>query len=200
MYHPWQWDWAELQGSSWGTPDCPSRGRAHVQHPAQVTWGQAHGSRDTQEVTAKDTWGGNGCWIQEELQQQQGTQQLWSHMFTRPAQLAGPAAAPGFDISVSMQAGTATSTEQALKGSQSPSPKLEMCLMHSPEQRFNSSVTIQPKFYLIKKQRSQKELAKVPHTLHYKLLQWTAVWYWVWYSIISWHILYLFTNSAGNKD
>lgn len=126
--------WAAGEQLSWGTPDCPSRGRAHVQHPAQVTWGQACSSRDTQEVTAKDTWGGNGCWIQEELQQQQGTQQLWSHMFTRPAQLAGPAAAPGFDISVSMQAGTATSTEQALKGSQSPSPKLEMCLMHSPEQ------------------------------------------------------------------
>lgn len=105
--------------------------------------------------------------------------------------MAGPAAAPGFDILVSKQAGTATSTKQALKGSQSPSPKIEMCLMHSPEQRFNSSVTKQSKFYLIKKQGSQEALAKVPHMSHYKLLQQSGV----ESGILSFHgIFYLLTQ------
>lgn len=147
---------------------------------AQVTRGQARGhagSRDKEEVAPKDSWRGNGCLIQEELYHQRDTEQLWSHMFTRPAQAAGPAAVPGFwyfDLSSGKHC---YKHKAGVEGLTEPKPKASNVLMHSPGQRSNTSVTIQSKLYLIKKKRSQEALAKVPHMSHYKLLQWTAVWH-----------------------
>lgn len=153
---PCQWNRAELQQPQreqlrgiWLSQQ-RGRGAGHTSSTghrrAQVTRGQARGragSGDKEEVATKDSWRGNGCLIQEELYHQRGTEQLRSHMFTRPAQAAGPAAVPGF-WHFDLSSGKHRYQHKAgAEGLTEPKPKASNVLMHSPGQRSNTSVTMQ---------------------------------------------------------